>query len=58
MEEGRLNIGYGTDEIETSISMHIYWMVDGNTYNLFYMDEEPVLSMNDLMKMVEECIGK
>lgn len=58
MEEGRLNIGYGTDEIETSISMQICWLVDGNTYSLFYMDEEPVLSMDDLMKMAEECIGK
>lgn len=57
MEEGTLNIAYGTDEIELSTSLQVFWMQDGNTHSLFYMNENPELTMDDLLEMVKECTG-
>lgn len=50
MEEDRLNIGYGTDKIETSSSRQVCWNIEGNTHELFYMDENPVLSREEFLK--------
>lgn len=56
MEEGRLNIGYGADEISTSTSISICWCEDGNMHQLFYMSENPVLTRDDMVQMAEKCM--
>lgn len=52
VEAGKLNVAYGTDEIEENTSQSIYWEKNGNIHSLFGFDTR--LSADDFFEMAKE----
>ncbi len=50
--EGLLNVGYGTDTIEESVSSTVYWTEDGVEYSLFTFDQ--AMTADEMFDMAEE----
>ncbi|GAA0076977.1 hypothetical protein UT300005_13550 [Clostridium sp. CTA-5] len=57
MEEGKLNIGYGTDEISECNSQSVYWYQNGVEYSLFNMGYDD-LNKDQMIKMAQTVIDK
>lgn len=55
MEEGTLNIAYGSTEEEIKTSEHLSWEENGIVYSLFTMDNQ--VGMETLAQMAEEIIN-
>ncbi|MBW6410716.1 hypothetical protein [Clostridium weizhouense] len=57
MEEGKLNIGYGSDEIRESDSQSVYWYQNGIQYSIFNMEYNDV-DKDQMIKMAQNVIDK
>lgn len=51
-EEGKLNIGYGSDQVEEKISVNVTWAQDGVTYSLFSFNGS--LTAEEMFQMAKE----
>lgn len=51
-EEGKLNIGYGSDEIQETVSVHVSWSQDGVTYSLLTFNEN--MGAEEMFQMAKE----
>ncbi|GAA0076976.1 hypothetical protein UT300005_13540 [Clostridium sp. CTA-5] len=57
MEEGKLNVGYGSDEISESNSQSVYWYQNGVQYSIFNMEYNDV-DKDQMIKMAKTVIDK
>lgn len=55
-DEGKLNVGYGSDEIEEVVSSNVTWKQNGLNYSMFLFGEEP--GADELLGMAKELAGK
>lgn len=51
-EEGKLNIGYGSDKVQEKVSVSVYWVQDGVTYSLFSFNDS--LTAEEMFQMAKE----
>lgn len=51
-EEGKLNIGYGSDQVEEKTSVNVSWVQDGVTYSLFSFNGS--LTAEEMFQMAKE----
>lgn len=52
VESGKLNVGYGSSQVEEKTSQSIYWQKDGNIHSLFGFDTG--LTGEELFEMAKE----
>lgn len=51
-EEGKLNIGYGSDKVQEKVSVSVYWVQDGVIYSLFSFNDS--LTAEEMFQMAKE----
>lgn len=52
IEEGKLNVGYGSDKVELINSLHVSWVQDGVLYSLYTFEDS--LSADEMLGMAKE----
>ena len=51
-EEGKLNIGYGSDKVQEKVSVSVYWVQDGVIYSLFSFNDS--LTAEEMFQMAKD----